>query len=55
MAKTVKSIKDLFGRELDLSKIDFLFVGNGYAVGKYKGFGLMQRWSEADGYTVVTE
>ena len=55
--RKVIAIKDMFGKELPIEKMEFTFVGKNYAYGHYKGYGtcFAKVYGEADGYTVITE
>lgn len=55
MKKTVVKITDLFGNELPIEKMEFLFVGEDWATGNFKGFGIMRTYNKANGYTVITK
>ena len=54
MLKVVK-IVNVFGEELPIEKMQFSFVGKDWAIGNYKGYGFSKNYSQADGYTVITE
>lgn len=51
----VISITDMFNKEINISNIEFTFVGKDYAIGHYKGFGFLKNYSKANCYTVITE
>lgn len=55
--KKVVSIKDLFGRELPLDKMDILWVGENSVYAKYKGYGdcFAKMYHACDGYTVTIQ
>ena len=53
--KKVKAIKDLFGENLPIEKMEILCVGADYVLAKYKGYGFMTRYAPCDGYTVEFE
>lgn len=53
--KKVKTIKNLFGENLPLEKMEIFFVGADYVLAKYKGYGFMKRYAPCDGYTVEFE
>lgn len=51
--KKVISIKNIFGQEIDLNKLDIQFIGKDFVIANYKGFGFTTNYSAANGYTVV--
>lgn len=53
--KKVKAIKNLFGENLPIEKMEILFVGVGYVLAKHKGYGFMKRYAPCDGYAVEFE
>ena len=53
--KKVKGIKNLFGENLDIEKMEILFVGANYVLAKYQGYGFMKKYAPCDGYTVEFE
>ena len=55
MKKQVVKIIDNFGNELPIEKMEFLFVGEDYAYGNFKGYGFATMYSKAGNYTVITK
>ena len=53
--KKVKAIKNLFGENLPIEKMEIFFVGTDYVLAKYKGYGFMKSYAPCDGYTVEFE
>lgn len=53
--KKVKAIKDLYGENLPIEKMDILFIGDNYVIARYKGYGFMKKYAPYDGYTVEFE
>ena len=53
--KKVIAIKDMFGKELPIEKMNIQFVGNNYVVANFKGFGFTKTYGVWDGYTVIIE
>lgn len=53
--KKVKAIRNLFGENLPLEKMEILFVGTNYVMAKYKGYGFAKTYAPYDGYTVEFE
>ena len=53
--KKVIAIKDMFGKELPIEKMNIQFVGNNYVVANFKGFGFTKTYGPWDGYTVIIE
>ena len=51
----VIAIRNMFNEEIDISNIEFTFVGEDYAIGHYKGSGFLKNYSKANCYTVITE
>lgn len=54
MRKVVK-VTDMWGKVLPLDKMNILFVGKDYMTASFKGYGFIKTYSQADGYTVITE
>lgn len=44
-----------YGKEINLDIYDFWFVGENYAIAKFKGYGFDILFSSANCYTVETE
>lgn len=58
MAKSnrkVVSITDMWGNPLPIEEMEFWFVGEDFAIGRYKSYGFNKRYANYDGYTVITE
>lgn len=55
--KQVISIKDLFGRELSLDKMDILYIGKDCVYAVYKGYGdcFAKMYRSCDGYTITIQ
>jgi hypothetical protein len=53
--KKVKAIKNLFGENLAIEKMEVLCVGADYVFAKYQGYGPVKRYAPCDGYTVEFE
>ena len=53
--KKVKNIKNLFGENLPIEKMDIKFVGEDFVIANYKGYGFAKTYGPADGYTVEFE
>lgn len=55
--KKVLSIKNSFGEELPLHKMDIMFVGDDMVYAKFKGTGncFAKMYGPCDGYTVTIE
>ena len=53
--KKVIAIKDMFGKELPLEKLDIQFIVDNYVMVKYKNFGFTKVYGPWDGYTVIIE
>lgn len=53
--RKVIAIKDMFGEELPIEKMEFTFVGKDHAYGHYTGYGFDKMYGPWDGYTVITE
>ena len=51
----VVSISDMWGNKLPIEKMEFWFVGEDYAIGRYKGYGFDTKYASYGGYTVITE
>lgn len=50
--KTVKSIKTLFGEELNINAMEILATGENWVMAKYKGYGFTKTYGPWNGYTV---
>lgn len=55
MAKKVTSIKNLFGDELPLDKMEIIHIGKDNVLAKFKGYGFIKNYGPWDGYTVTIE
>ena len=53
--KKIKAIKNVFGENLPIEKMDIKFVGNDYVIANFKGFGFTKNYGPANGYTVEFE
>lgn len=53
--KTVKSIKNLSGEELNLNAMMILATGENWVMAKYKGYGFTKTYAPWNGYTVEFE
>ena len=53
--KKVKAIKNLFGENLPIEKMDIKFVGKDFVIATFKNFGFTRNYGPADGYTVEFE
>ena len=55
--KKVLSIKNSFGEELPLHKMDIMFIGDDMVYAKFKGTGncFAKMYGPCDGYTVTIE
>lgn len=53
--KKVKAIKNLFGENLPIKKMEIRFVGENYVIANYKGYGFTKTYGPWDGYTVEFE
>lgn len=53
--KKVKNIRNLFGENLPIEKMNIQFVGNDYVIANFKGFGFTKNYGPANGYTVEFE
>ena len=53
--KKVKAIRNVFGENLPIEKMDIKFVGKDYVVATFKGFGIIKTYGPADGYIVEIE
>lgn len=53
--KKVKAIRNLFGENLPVEKMEILFVGADYVLAKYRGYGFVTRYASCDGYAVEFE
>ena len=50
--KTVKSIKNLFGEELNIDAMEILATGENWVKAKFKGYSFIKTYAAWDGYTV---
>lgn len=53
--KKIKSIKNLFGENLPLDKMEIVFVGHNYVVARPVGCGMLRTYAPYDGYKVEFE
>ena len=53
--KNVKSIKNLFGEELNLNAMEILATGENWVMAKYKGYGFTKTYGSWNGYTIEFE
>ena len=53
--KTVKSIKNRFGKEVNIDAMVILATGENWAMAKYKNYGFIKTYGLCDGYTVEFE
>lgn len=53
--KKVKAIKNRFGENLPLEKMEIQFIGKNFVVANYKGFGFTKTYGPWDGYIVEFE
>ena len=53
--KKVKAIRNMFGENLPIEKMDIKFVDKDFVVANFKGFGIIKTYGPADGYTVEIE
>ena len=53
--KKVKAIRNMFGENLPIEKMDIKFVGDDFVVATYKGFGFLKTYGPADGYKIEFE
>ena len=53
--KKVTAIRNMFGENLPIEKMDIKFVGKDFVVASYKGFGFVKTYGPCDGYTVEFE
>ena len=53
--KTVKAIRDLFGKEIDLHNLEILATGKDWVMAKRKGYGFIKVYNYANRYTIEFE
>lgn len=53
--KTVKSIKNLSGEELNIGAMVILATGENWVTAKFKNYGFIKTFAPWDGYTVEFE
>lgn len=54
--RIVKRIVNVIeNRELPLEKMEFIFVGENNAMGRFKGYGFLENYGTWNGYKVETE
>ena len=53
--KKVRAIKNIFGENLPIEKMNIQFVGKDFVMASFKGCGFTKVYGPADGYTVEFE
>lgn len=53
--RKVKAIRNLFGENLPIEKMEIRFVGKNYVIANYKGYGFIRNYGPWDGYIVEFE